>query len=38
LRVLAPEEPCATPFADAVKSLLQWPAKASEPKILETYE
>jgi diacylglycerol kinase family enzyme len=27
LRVLAPETPCATPFTDAMKSLLQWPPK-----------
>ncbi|MGJ8632861.1 MAG: diacylglycerol/lipid kinase family protein [Luteolibacter sp.] len=25
LRVLAPEQPCATPFTDAVRSLMQWP-------------
>ncbi len=25
LRVLAPEQPCGTPFTDAVKAMLQWP-------------
>ena len=30
LRVLAPEEPCGTPFTDAIKSLLQWPSRHSE--------
>ena len=30
LRVLAPEEPCGTPFADSVKALLQWPPKPYE--------
>lgn len=35
LRVLAPEEPCATPFTDAVRSLLQWPSKGSETPVAE---
>lgn len=35
LRVLAPEEPCATPFVDAVKSLLQWPPKDYETPAME---
>ncbi len=30
LRVLAPEQPCGTPFADSVKALLQWPPKPYE--------
>ncbi|MBC7979113.1 MAG: diacylglycerol kinase family lipid kinase [Armatimonadetes bacterium] len=36
LRVLAPEEPCGTPFADAVKSLLQWPPKPYEVQATKT--
>jgi YegS/Rv2252/BmrU family lipid kinase len=31
LRVLAPEQPCGTPFADAIKALLQWPPRHQEP-------
>ena len=34
LRVLAPERPCETPFTDAMRSLMQWPAKS--PHIPET--
>ncbi len=30
LRVLAPEQPCGTPFTDSLKSLLQWPPKSYE--------
>ena len=30
LRVIAPEEPLVGGFADAVKSLLQWPRRAEE--------
>ncbi len=30
LRVIAPEEPCGTPFTDAVKAFLQWPPKLAE--------
>ena len=30
LRVLAPEEPCGTPFTDCIKALLQWPPKPYE--------
>lgn len=36
LRVLAPEKPCGTPFADAVKSLLQWPPKPYETPVPQT--
>lgn len=36
LRVLAPEEPCSTPFTDTLKSLLQWPPKPSQNPALET--
>lgn len=37
LRVLAPEVPCATPFVDAVKTLLQWPPRPhATPAILTT--
>lgn len=35
LRVLAPEHPCATPFTDAVKSLLQWPPQGYETPAIE---
>ncbi len=35
LRVLAPELPCATPFTDAVKSLLQWPPQGYETPAIE---
>lgn len=35
LRVLAPEHPCATPFTDAVKSLLQWPPRGYETPAIE---
>lgn len=34
LRVLAPEQPCGTPFADAIKTLLQWPPKHQEPAVI----
>lgn len=30
LRVLAPEQPCATPLTDSLKALLQWPPKPYE--------
>ncbi len=33
LRVLAPEEPCGTPFTDSVKALLQWPPKPYELQV-----
>jgi diacylglycerol kinase (ATP) len=36
LRVLAPEKPCATPFVDTVRSLLQWPAKPLAKTVTET--
>lgn len=35
LRVLAPEEPCGTPFTDALKSLLQWPPRAAHHPAIE---
>ena len=35
LRVLAPEHPCATPFTDTVKSLLQWPPQGYETPAIE---
>lgn len=33
LRVLAPEIPCATPFTDTMRMLLQWPAKPLEQTV-----
>lgn len=36
LRVLAPEIPCATPFVDTMRALLQWPAKPLAKTVTET--
>lgn len=36
LRVLAPEKPCGTPFIDAMRSLLQWPARPLEQTVTKT--
>lgn len=36
LRVLAPEQPCGTPFTDALKTLLQWPPKSYELQTSKT--
>jgi YegS/Rv2252/BmrU family lipid kinase len=35
LRVLAPETPCATPFVDIVRALLQWPGKPLAKTVTE---
>lgn len=36
LRVLAPEKSCATPFTDALKSMLQWPRRSQEVPLVQT--
>lgn len=35
LRVVAPEEPSATPFGDALRAMLNWPAKSKQEEVIE---